>query len=89
MPLFRAPEPGDLDAVVELAAATFPFSAPDGSDPDNITAHIAKYLNRDVFQAHLRDPAARLIVAEEAGRLLGYSLLLRQEPQDPEVAALV
>ncbi|GAA1051224.1 GNAT family N-acetyltransferase [Arthrobacter russicus] len=89
MPVFRPAEPADLDAVVELAAATFPYSAPAGADPENIAAHIHRYLRGEVFTGYLNNPAARLLLAEGPGGLQGYSLLLVEAPSDPEVAAAV
>lgn len=94
MSFFRTATAPDLDEVVDLAAQTFPYSAPEGSDPQNIARHIASYLNPHVFAGYLADPAARLILAEdsvtkESSALLGYSLLLIRPPQEAEIAALL
>lgn len=87
--VFRAASTADLTAVVELAALTFPYSAPAGSDPANINFHIANYLNADRFAEYIAQGTAHLLLAEKDGTLRGYSLLLVQQPQDPDVRKAV
>lgn len=75
----------DLTDLVELAAVTFPHSAPAGSEPANIQHHIDSYLNTDKFTWYLSSPEVVVVVAEEAGTLLAYSVTIGQKSEDPEV----
>jgi len=82
----RPAAPGDVDALVDVAAATFPLACPPGSHPDAIAAHIRERLGVPAFEAWLADPGATLLVAEGAGRLDGYALALTGPCSDAEAA---
>lgn len=47
------------------------------SDPDDLTAHLATTYDERIQAAELADPDSRCLVAEAAGRIVGYSLLHR------------
>ncbi|WP_111835995.1 tRNA (guanosine(37)-N1)-methyltransferase TrmD [Actinomyces bovis] len=84
----------DLGALAALAARTFPDACPSQLTPEQISNHIATKLTPEHFAAWLAEPRARLTVAvlperfaatagEEplpAGALVGYSLLLLEQP---------
>ncbi|NYE95304.1 ribosomal protein S18 acetylase RimI-like enzyme [Psychromicrobium silvestre] len=85
--LIRPAAPADLAALVELAAVTFPHSAPAGSDPANIEHHIASNLGPDNFRRYLTDTSCILLLADDGGRAVGYSLTVLGPAEDPEVQA--
>ncbi|AJT41756.1 GNAT family N-acetyltransferase [Psychromicrobium lacuslunae] len=84
---YRRATLADLAALVELAAVTFPHSAPVGSEPANIQHHIDSYLNTEKFTWYLESPQVTVLVAEEQGVLLGYSVTIAQPSEDAEVLA--
>ncbi|WP_394939577.1 GNAT family N-acetyltransferase [Psychromicrobium sp. YIM B11713] len=77
----------DRDALVELAALSFPHSAPPGTDPVNLQHHIDQQLNAEKFAWYLCHPEVTVLVAEEDGALLGYSVTVAAPSQDSEVVA--
>lgn len=82
---------GVADAAVlhEVAAATFPLACPPDSRPEDIQAFIAAHLTVDAFARYLADPARTILIAEVAGKPAGYTMLLAEDPHDPDVAAAV
>jgi GNAT superfamily N-acetyltransferase len=82
---------GVADAVVlhEVAAVTFPLACPPSSEPADIEAFIAANLTVAAFAHHLADPARTLFLAEFGGQPAGYTMLIAEEPHDPDVAAAV
>ena len=80
--------PVHAEALAELAAVTFPLACPAGEPQADIDAHIAMELTASRFVERLVDPAHTVLVASDAG-LQGYLVLVRAEPSDPEVAAVL
>lgn len=77
---------GDADAgeLAEVAAATFPLACPPSADAGDIAACIAANLSPQCFAGYLNDPRRRVLVARDAGRIIGYAMLIRgQSDQDP------
>ncbi len=61
----RPARPADVEAVADLAAATFPLACPPGSHPDDVAAFVAEHLGRAVFARYLAAPERwSLLVAE-------------------------
>lgn len=85
----RPAHAAEASAVADLAAVTFPLACPPSSTPEDHAAFIAANLTPTHFAAHLADPARDVLVADEDGTLLGYTLLVAGEPYAPEVAAVV
>jgi tRNA (guanine37-N1)-methyltransferase len=80
----------DAPALAALAAITFPLATPSDTQPAAIGQFVAEVLNAERFAAHAADPTRTLLVAEDAdGELVGYSILIAGEPDDPEVLAAV
>ena len=75
----------DAEALVALAAETFPLATTPGTDPADIEAFIAANLSRDAFDGYLADPERILLVDEVDGRLIGYTMLVLGEPYDADV----
>jgi tRNA (guanine37-N1)-methyltransferase len=82
----RADEAGPL---ADLAAATFPLACPPSATPEDHAAFIGAHLTAEHFAAYLADPTRDVLVADEDGELVGYTLLVAGEPTAAEVAAVV
>lgn len=85
----RAARPDEAGAVAELAAVTFPLACPPSSTPEDHAAFIAAHLTPAHFAAHLADGSRDVLVADDDGLLVGYTLIVAGEPYDAGVAALV
>ncbi len=93
----------DAPALAGLAALTFPLACPPGTSPDAIAEHVATQLSPERFRAWAASAAHALLLVEPArddvaadasddpdtAPLLGYALLVRGVPDDPDVAAAV
>jgi tRNA (guanine37-N1)-methyltransferase len=79
----------EAGALAALAAVTFPLACPPSSTPEDHAAFIAAHLTPASFAGYLADPARDLLVADEDGALVGYTMLVAGEPYDPDVAAAV
>lgn len=77
--------PEDIPGLVELAALTFPLACPPEVTPEDSTAFVTENLSAERFAAYLNDEKALVLAARDAGRLLGYCLLVLAAPSDPEV----
>ncbi|MBN9605262.1 MAG: GNAT family N-acetyltransferase [Actinomycetales bacterium] len=81
-----AAEAPDLAAI---AALTFPLACPPSTTAEAIREFIDTHLSAAAFARYLVDPSRMLFVADDAGRLLGYTMLVAGEPADPDVAAAI
>lgn len=85
----RRAEAADAAALAELAAITFPLACPPHTTDAAKAAFIAEHLSPSSFARYLRDPHRSLFVADAAGVLVGYTMLVAGEPTDADVAAVV
>lgn len=85
----RVARADDAIALAELAALTFPLACPPDMPADDQRAFIAAHLTAEHFRAHLRTPGHLVLVAEDAGRVVGYTLTLVGGPLDEELAAVL
>ncbi|HEY8587932.1 MAG TPA: GNAT family N-acetyltransferase [Naasia sp.] len=85
----RDATPLDAAALAELAAATFPLACPPGTTPEAVAEFLAANLSEPHFRRYLADPQQVLMVAEDSGGLVGYTLLVLGDPADEEVASAV
>lgn len=76
--------PGDVPALVALAAATFPLACPPGTDAADIAEFIATNLTVDEFAAHVASPTRVVLVHETGGVLDGYVLMFGASEVRPE-----
>lgn len=75
-------------ALARLAAVTFPLACPPGSTAADQQAFLDQHLSAERFAAYTADPARLVLVADDAaGELLGYTMLVRTAPADPDVRA--
>lgn len=79
----------EVDALHELAAATFPLACPPHLPATAIRDFVAEHLSVAAFTAHLANPDHSVLVAERGARLLGYALTKLGPPGNPEVLAAV
>lgn len=75
--------------LAEVAARTFPLACPPAVGPDDVAAFIAENLSAERFADYLADPDRTVLTAVEDGRILGYAMMIRGLPDDPDVAAAV
>lgn len=85
----RRATPADAEALHDLAARTFGLATPPGTLQTDIDAFISQHLSRDSFTRYLADPLRTLIVAEQQGTAVGYSMLIGGGLTDPDLAATV
>ncbi|MBC7443605.1 MAG: GNAT family N-acetyltransferase [Ramlibacter sp.] len=85
----RAAAATDAAALAELAAATFGLACPPHTTTEAIAAFLRDVLAEDNFDVYLADPDRLILVAEEGGILLGYTMLAFAEPTDADVRAAI
>ncbi|KQR51971.1 acetyltransferase [Leifsonia sp. Leaf336] len=80
----------DAVALAEVAAVTFPLACPPHTTEEAKASFIAAVLSSDRFVEYAADLQRRLFVAEDdAGEVIGYTLLNIGEPADDDVRAAV
>lgn len=72
----------DLPELAGVAARTFPLACPPAVTPENIAQFIAENLSEHRFADYLTDPDRVVLVAREAGRIVGYAMLIRGVSDD-------
>ena len=84
--LARAPDAADLH---RLAALTFPLACTPQTPDEEKAAFVAQHLSAAAFTRYLAEPSHTLLVAADAttGALVGYTMLVAEEPADADVAA--
>ncbi|HSP53280.1 MAG TPA: GNAT family N-acetyltransferase [Cryobacterium sp.] len=83
----RTAEATDAAALAELAAATFALACPPHTSAEAIAAFLRDVLAERNFDAYLADPDRLILVAEEDGGMLGYTMLVFAEPADDDARA--
>lgn len=81
---------GDVPALAELAAITFPLACPPGSTEEDQRAFVDAVLSPAAFERYLADPARTVLVAATdapGAELLGYTMLVAGVPSDEDVRA--
>lgn len=80
----------DAPALVTLAAATFALACPPGTAQEHIDAFIAEHFTLAKFEGYLTDPdRAVLLVEDEEGAPIGYTMLVFGDPTDADVLAAI
>jgi ribosomal protein S18 acetylase RimI-like enzyme len=80
----------DVPELAEVAAITFPLACPPHTTEEAKAAFIAEVLSETRFEEYLADPQrAVLIAVDDAGLLVGYTMLIFGEPHDPDVQAAI
>ncbi|MDF9620295.1 N-acetyltransferase [Pseudomonas entomophila] len=71
----RPARDADSSALSHVGQATFALASPPDSAPAALQHYIAHNLQPEHFLTHLQHPHKRLLVVEERGRVVGYSML--------------
>lgn len=77
--------PADLAELADVAARTFPLACPPSVTEANVAAFVAENLSEDRFRGYLADPDRVVLLARDGGNPLGYAMLIRGVPDDPDV----
>ncbi|WP_147916501.1 tRNA (guanosine(37)-N1)-methyltransferase TrmD [Ruania zhangjianzhongii] len=77
----------DAEALAEVAARTFPLACPPSVTPTDAAAFVAENLSAEQFRRYLRDRRRHVLVAELAGAVVGYTLLVVGAPENERVRA--
>ncbi len=81
--------PADADAIAALAAQTFPLACPPSVAAEHVAAFIAAHLSAARFGEYLSDPQRSILAARREGRIVGYAMLIRDQPaQQVELSKL-
>lgn len=75
--------------LADVAARTFPLACPPSVAPADVAAFIAENLSPAKFTDYLADPGRIVLTAVQDGRILGYAMMIRGVPDDPDVSAAV
>lgn len=79
----------DAEGLAELAAQTFRLACPPHHTPENIALHLAEVLAVENFEDYATEEEYDLFVAEQGGRILGFSLIDALLCDDEEVEPLL
>lgn len=83
----RPARAADAEALAEVAARTFPLACPPSVSLADAAAFVAEHLSAEQFRRYLRDRRRHVLVAEVAGAIVGYTLLVVGSPGDERVRA--
>lgn len=72
-----AATPADLVELADIAAATFPLACPPSAPVEAVDAFIVATLSASRFGKYLTDPDRVILTATDAGRIIGYTMLIR------------
>lgn len=89
IPTVRTATGDDAPALADLAAATFALACPPSIGPADQASFLAAHLTAARFAGYVTDPGRRVLVADDDGTLLGYTLLVLGEPADEDAAAAI
>ncbi|CAJ1505741.1 GNAT family N-acetyltransferase [[Mycobacterium] burgundiense] len=82
--------PDELAELADVAARTFPLACPPESGPADIAEFIATQLSAERFAAYIADADRAVLVARtDDSPILGYTMLIRGVPDDPDVQRAV
>ncbi|NLG56268.1 MAG: GNAT family N-acetyltransferase [Rhodococcus sp.] len=79
----------DSEAIADVAAATFPLACPPDASQDDIAAFIDDVLSAEHFAEYLTDPRHTILKVTENGAIVGYAMIVDDEPADPAVAQFI
>jgi ribosomal protein S18 acetylase RimI-like enzyme len=85
----RRAVPADADRLAFVAAVTFPLACPPHTTREDAAAFVVEHLSAQSFREYLADPDRVLLLAEQDGQVVGYTMLVFGEPHDPDVASAI
>ena len=74
----------DTDELAAVAARTFPLACPPSTPAHNIASFIDTNLSATRFAEYLADPRRAVLTARNDDRIVGYAMLIRGDPDDPD-----
>ena len=81
--------PARLGELAEIAARTFPLACPPSAPAQDVAAFIAENLSPGRFGEYLDDPDRVVLTAIEGGQIIGYAMMIRGVPDNPDVERAV
>lgn len=81
--------PADADALAALAAVTFPLACPPHTTDEAKAHFIATVLSEERFADYVVDANRIVLIAEEGGTALGYTMINLGDPSDTDVNAAI
>lgn len=84
-----AADPARVTELADVAARTFPLACPPSCTPADVAAFVAENLTPARFGDYLDDPDRTVLTATRDGRIIGYAMMVRGVPDDPDVTAAV
>jgi len=87
--LIRPAAPADAASLAAVAAATFRLACPPDMTDAAIAAFVDEHLTEQSFAGYLADPDRKLLIAEDDGAPVGYTMLVFGEPYADDVRAVV
>lgn len=85
----RQAHAGDEQRLGLIAAATFGFACPPDQTAEGVRSFVTSQLSPDKFAGYLADSTRTLLLAENDGVPVGYSMLIRGAATDPDVAQAI
>jgi ribosomal protein S18 acetylase RimI-like enzyme len=85
----RRAVPGDAAELHALADATFGLACPPGTAQSDIEAFVARHLSEAKFEEYLKADDRIVLLAEDEGGPVGYTMLAGGPIADPDVRAVV
>jgi ribosomal protein S18 acetylase RimI-like enzyme len=79
----------DAGKLAELAAVTFPLACPPGASQADIQAHLDRNLSEANFTEYLADANITILVLDDGGQLIGYTMLVAKRASDHDVATVL
>ena len=85
----RRATPADAAELHDVAARTFALACPPGTAQADIDDFIRTHLSEPKFAEYLTDDNRILLLASDAGKPVGYTMLVAGPIADPDVRAVV
>ena len=79
----------DAEELAAVAALTFPLACPPSTAAENIASFIDANLSATRFAEYLADPQRAILTAQQGGRIIGYTMLIRGVDADTDVQRAV
>jgi ribosomal protein S18 acetylase RimI-like enzyme len=79
----------DAEALAAVAAATFPLACPPHTTDEAKAEFIATVLSEERFTDYVADGQRAVLIAEEHGAAVGYTMVNFGDPSDADVRAAV
>ncbi len=79
----------DADSLAFVAAVTFPLACPPHTTREAAATFVLEHLSASAFRSYLADRERLVLVAEQDGEPIGYTMIVFGEPHDADVAAAI